>query len=59
MKPSVLITGACGGMGKATAESLARAGFRVFALDRVMGEGSEDIIPIRADLTDEESIITA
>ena len=59
MKPSVLITGACGGMGKATAESLARAGFRVFALDRVMGEGSEDIIPIRADLTDEESVITA
>ena len=59
MKLSVLITGACGGMGKATAESLARAGFRVFALDRVMGEGSEDIIPIRADLTDEESVITA
>lgn len=59
MKQSVLITGACGGMGKATAESLARAGFRVFALDRVMGEGSEDIIPIRADLTDEESVITA
>ena len=59
MKPSVLITGASGGMGKATADALARAGFRVFALDRVMGEASENIIPIRADITDEESVIAA
>ena len=59
MKPSVMITGACGGMGKATADALARAGFRVFALDRVMGEASENIIPIRADITDEESVIAA
>lgn len=59
MKPSILITGAYGGMGKATAEHLARAGFRIFALDRVVGEGSEGIIPIQADLTKEESVRAA
>ncbi len=59
MKPSVLITGAYGGMGKATAEALAQRGFRVFALDRTVGEGREDIIPVEADLTDENSVISA
>lgn len=56
LKPSILITGAYGGMGKATADALVRAGFRIFALDRVVGEGSEDIIPIQADLTEEDSV---
>lgn len=59
MKPSVLITGAYGGMGKATAEALAQRGFRVFALDRTVGEGGEDIIPVEADLTDENSVTAA
>lgn len=56
MKPSVLITGAYGGMGKATAKALKCAGFRVFALDRSVGDEEEDILPIKADITDEESV---
>ena len=59
MKPSVLITGAYGGMGKATAAALAGAGFRVFALDRIVEAESEDIIPLEADLTDERSVTAA
>ncbi len=55
-KPSVLITGAYGGMGRAAAQQLRAAGFRVYALDKNIGEGDADIIPIEADLTDEESV---
>lgn len=59
MKPSILITGAYGGMGKATVEALAQMGFRVFALDRTVGEGSDSIIPIETDITDENSVRNA
>ena len=56
---TILITGAYGGMGRATAEHFRDMGFRVFALDRTMGEREENIIPIQADLTDEESVKAA
>lgn len=56
MKPSVLITGAYGGMGKAAVNAFKNIGFRVFALDRTVGEGEEDVIPIKADITDEASV---
>ncbi|MBR5140844.1 MAG: SDR family NAD(P)-dependent oxidoreductase, partial [Clostridia bacterium] len=56
MKPSILITGAYGGMGKTTAKALKDKGFRVFALDRRVEAHEEDIIPIEADITSEESI---
>ena len=59
MKPCVLITGACGGMGKATVRTLRDGGFRVFALDKVVCEADEDIIPIKADITNEESVQAA
>ncbi len=59
MKPSVLITGAYGGMGKATVTALKNRGFRVFALDKKVGEEEDGIIPISADLTDEESVKAA
>jgi len=59
MKPSVLITGAYGGMGKATAKVFANRGFRVFALDKVIGGEEENIIPIEADITNEESVKNA
>ncbi len=59
MRPSVLITGAYGGMGKATAKTLKERGFRVFALDKTVGEEEENIIPIKADITDEGSIKSA
>ncbi len=56
MKPSILITGAYGGMGRATARLLRDRGFRVFALDRTVGAEEEGILPIEADLTSEESV---
>lgn len=59
MKLSVLVTGAYGGMGKATARALAKRGFRVFALDKTLGEEEENIIPIESDITDEGSIKNA
>ena len=46
MKPSILITGAYGGMGKDTARLLADKGFFVFALDKSVGEKEENIFPI-------------
>ena len=52
----VLITGAYGGMGRACARKLAGQGYTVFALDRTVGDASENIIPIAADVTDEDSM---
>ena len=59
MTPSILITGAYGGMGKATAKMLRDSGFRVFALDKTVGEAEENIVPIYVDITDEQSVINA
>ena len=55
----VLITGAYGGMGRETALLLRSCGFRVFALDVRVGECEENIIPIKTDLTSEESVASA
>lgn len=55
-KRTVLITGAYGGMGRAAARLLAESGYRVFALDRAVGEACDGVVPITADVTDEESI---
>ena len=52
----ILITGAYGGMGRATVERLRERGFRVFALDRQVGEPQENVIPIEADITSSESL---
>lgn len=53
---AVLITGAYGGMGNAAAHAFASAGYYVFALDKKVGEAEENICPIEADITDEESV---
>ena len=55
----VLITGAYGGMGRKAAEYFSERGFSVFALDKKVGEGSENVIPIEADVTNEESVAAA
>ena len=52
----VLITGACGGMGRAMTSLLKSRGFRVFALDRTVGEDEDGVVHISADVTDEESV---
>lgn len=56
MKASVLITGAYGGMGKATVQALKMKGFRIFALDKTVGEAEDNVIPVEADITDELSV---
>ena len=53
---NILITGACGGMGRAATEKFSKSGWRVFALDQKLCDAGENIIPIKADVTDEESI---
>lgn len=58
-RPSILVTGAYGGMGKAVAKILRDNGFRVFALDKTVGECDENILPIQTDITDEQSVINA
>lgn len=55
----VLVTGAYGGMGKSVTEELANAGYGVFALDKTVGEGSENIFPLQADLTNMDDIVKA
>jgi NAD(P)-dependent dehydrogenase (short-subunit alcohol dehydrogenase family) len=59
MKKYVLVTGAGGGMGRKTAELLAENGYFVFALDRKKAEAGENIMPVEADVTDEESVRAA
>lgn len=54
----VLVTGACGGMGKACVKMLTENGYKVIALDRIKCE-TENVFSVVADITDEESIKTA
>ena len=55
----IVVTGAYGGMGRATVKALSEGGFRVFALDKRVGEAEENVIPIETDVTDEKSVLAA
>ena len=55
----VVMTGAYGGMGLATARLLAKCGFFVFALDKTVLGAEENIYPIQVDLTSVEDISRA
>lgn len=59
----VIISGASSGIGEATAKRMARNGYTVFAgyrkdadAERLKGEG-ERLIPVRLDVTDEQSML--
>ena len=54
-----LVTGACGGMGRACVCHLRELGYTVLALDRIQYEESDGIIPLVADLTATASIDAA
>ena len=53
---SILVTGAYGGMGRETVNLLKAQGVRVFALDLKVEDAEENVIPVVADLTSEESV---
>ena len=55
----ILVTGAGGGMGKATVELLIKSGYRVFALDKTVCEPMDGAFYIQADVTDENSVSSA
>ena len=55
----VLVTGAYGGMGCSTVELLKAQGYGVFALDRAVGDAEPGVIPLQADVTDEQSVRAA
>ena len=52
----ILVSGACGGMGKAVVKALLDRGYRVFALDINECESGENLVSIKADITSEEQI---
>lgn len=54
-----IVTGAYGGMGKKAIESFVNRGFTVFALDIKTENVSPNVIPITADVTSEESLLSA
>ena len=63
---AVLITGTSSGIGKACALHLDKLGYKVYAgvrreedADKLKSEGSEKLIPLILDVTDEESIVSA
>jgi NAD(P)-dependent dehydrogenase (short-subunit alcohol dehydrogenase family) len=56
---NVIVTGAYGGMGSAALKALCEKGYRVFALDRSVGEPSENVIPIEVDVTSADSVMAA
>lgn len=55
----IVVTGAYGGMGRATVKALSDGGFRVFALDKRVGEAEKNVIPIETDIADEKSVLAA
>lgn len=62
MTPTVVITGAAGGLGSATVRRLANSGWRVFAADLdspALGSlAAAAVLPIAVDVTDESSVTT-
>lgn len=56
---NILVTGAFGGMGRATVTALAGEGYRVFALDKKIEDATDSIIPIEVDVTSERSVAAA
>ena len=54
---TAIVTGASSGIGRATAETLARAGFTVFGTSRrVISDGPRQVTMLKGDVTDDDSV---
>lgn len=56
---TILVTGAYGGMGKATCTRFVEAGYKVFALDRKIDKSIEGVTPISCDVTNDVELSNA
>ena len=56
---NIVVIGAYGGMGRAMTDALLDDGYRVFALDKKIGEMQDNLIPIEVDITSAESVENA
>ncbi|MBU7579784.1 MAG: oxidoreductase [Porphyrobacter sp.] len=54
--PVAIVTGASSGIGKATAEALARAGYRVYGTSRKGGAASGGVTMLACEVTDQASV---
>ena len=52
----ILVTGACGGMGKKAVALLKAQGFCVIGLDKAVSESEDNAVYIHADISDEDSV---
>ncbi len=52
----VLVTGAYGGMGSVAVKEFVNNGYVVFALDKIVNQSEENIIPIQADVSNSDSV---
>ena len=52
----VAITGAYGGMGYKTVRELVKNGYTVFALDKVVKDKEENVIPVEVDVTNIDNV---
>lgn len=55
----IMVTGAYGGMGRKTVEVLKNQGFGVIALDKTTDVAEKNVIPIKVDITDADSVSRA
>ncbi len=55
----VLVTGAYGGMGKSVIQKLADNGYYVFAVDKKVGDLTNNVLPIETDITSVKSVKNA
>jgi len=55
----VAVTGAYGGMGRATVNALREKGFYVFAIDKSVREPEGNVLPVEADITSPQSVASA
>ena len=58
-KGYILVTGAFGGMGRASVKHFSELGYTVFALDINGDSEEESIIPIKADVSSQDSVLSA